>query len=124
MPDANRDGLRPPTVSEGAWKVLPMSEVVFDWDPNKAESNLSKHGVSFGEAATVFDDQHAIIEPDITHSVGEHRDAILGRSVNGRILIVIFTERDAETIRLISARLAGRKERRGYQEITDSSGDA
>jgi uncharacterized DUF497 family protein len=101
-----------------------MSKVSFDWDPNKADSNLSKHGVSFGEAATVFDDEHAVIEQDITHSVGEDRAAILGRSVNGRILVVIFTERDPETIRLISARLAGRKERRGYQQITGPGGNA
>jgi len=87
----------------------------FEWDPRKAASNLTKHGVSFVEAVTVFRDPQARIVPDPRHSVGEERLAILGQSERGRLLSVMFTERGTR-IRLISARKATRRERNDYEE--------
>ena len=75
------------------------------------------HGVSFDEAMTVFLDADALDGPDLPHSGGEARFRRLGRSVEGRILIVAYTFRKqshAETIRLISARRASRRERAAY----------
>jgi uncharacterized DUF497 family protein len=79
--------------------------VDYDWDDQKAESNLEKHGVSFEEAATVFDDP----------LFDEHRYLIMGQSTAGRLLIVSYTERD-EVVRLISAREVISAERRAYEE--------
>jgi len=71
----------------------------FDWDDAKAESNVAKHGVGFEEAMTVFDDDHAAIRDDPDHSIGEHREIIVGRSDTERILLVSFAER-GDVIRL------------------------
>ena len=86
----------------------------FEWYPAKAESNLTKHGVSFDEAATVFDDPLSDIQPDLMHSVDEARFIILGSSSVRNLLVVVFTE-TGNTIRLISAREATPKERRRYE---------
>ncbi len=88
----------------------------FEWDSNKAGSNLIKQGVSFDEATTVFDDSLARIFDDELHSIGERREIIVGNSINNRILIVSFTERPSEIIRIISARLPTPKERKDYEE--------
>ena len=93
----------------------------FTWDPNKAEENLKAHGVDFREAATVFDDWLSTTFPDVDHSVGERRFLIIGISAPGRILVVSHTE-TGDTIRIISARTATRRERRFYEE-DDSSVD-
>jgi uncharacterized DUF497 family protein len=87
--------------------------LLFDWDPAKAASNELKHGVSFAEAATVFDADHAVYEPDPGHSTGEERFRVTGESENGRLLVVTFTDR-GEVTRLISAREATRSEKRHY----------
>ena len=87
----------------------------FEWDENKAESNLEKHGVSFVEAETVFGDILARIFDDEEHSLGERRNGIIGHSINSRLLIVSFTERPDDIIRIISARVATPKERRKYE---------
>ena len=87
----------------------------FTWDPNKAEENLKAHGVDFREAATVFYDLLSTTFPDIDHSVGERRFLIIGMSALNRILVVSHTE-DNDTIRIISARMATRPERRFYEE--------
>jgi uncharacterized DUF497 family protein len=90
---------------------------VFEWDPRKAEANAVKHGVSFDEAVTVFLDSDALDGPDLQHSSAEARFRRLGRSVDGRVLMVAYTIRrhgDAETIRLINARQASRRERAAY----------
>ena len=68
-------------------------EIRFEWDPDKAEANFAKHGVTFEEAATVFYDDHAGIDDDPDHSIGEHRELICGQSAEGRLLLVSFTER-------------------------------
>ena len=87
----------------------------FEWDENKAAANLSKHGVSFDEAKTVFDDPVYVDFYDPDHSHKEHRYIIIGQSQQGRLLIVSYTERN-DVVRLISAREAARGEREAYEE--------
>jgi uncharacterized protein len=90
---------------------------MFEWDANKAATNLRKHGVSFEEAATVFADPDALDGPDLRRSEQEERSLRLGRSLAGRVLIVAYTVRgagDGEKIRIISARRASGKERAAY----------
>lgn len=77
----------------------------FEWNFNKAEANLSKHGVSFEEATTVFGDRLSGTFPDPEHSISEERWITVGMSVDGRLLVVAHTEND-ETFRIISARVA------------------
>ena len=87
----------------------------FEWDKNKAASNLSKHGVSFDEARTAFDDPLYIDFYDPDHSYDEHRYIIIGQSMQNSLLVISYTER-GNVIRLISARQATRKERETYEE--------
>jgi uncharacterized protein len=87
----------------------------FEWDENKAESNFEKHNVNFAEAETVFGDFLARIFDDEEHSIGERRNGIIGHSIKKRLLIVSFTERPNDIIRIISAREATPKERRKYE---------
>ena len=90
--------------------------VRFEWDRAKAAGNQQKHGVSFDEAATVFDDPLAVIFDDEDHSINEAREIIIGHSINDRMLIVCFTERAQDVIRLYSARPAAKKEQKDYEE--------
>ena len=90
--------------------------VKFECDLDKAASNVEKHGISFDEAATVFDDPLALIFDDVAHSDDEMREIIIGHSASGRILLVSFTERADDLIRIISARKTTRKERKDYEE--------
>ena len=90
--------------------------VRFEWDSKKALANLRKHNVSFVEACTVFDDPLAAIFDDEGHSLGESREIIIGHSANERLLLVCFTERTNDVIRVFSARPATRKERKDYEE--------
>ncbi len=83
----------------------------FDWNPTKAKNNLTKHQVSFQEAATVFDDPLSVTFSDPVHSIQEERLIIIGQSRSGRLLFVSHTDRDNQT-RIISAR----EEKRIYQE--------
>ena len=87
----------------------------FEWDEEKAAANLEKHGVSFEETQTVFDDPFYVDFYDPEHSYDEHRYIILGESRHGRLLLVSYTERGGVT-RLISARDATPAERRDYEE--------
>jgi uncharacterized protein len=64
---------------------------VFQWDPKKASVNLTKHGVSFEDASTVFADPHAKDGRDLQHSAGELRFRRLGRSGLGTVLMVAYT---------------------------------
>jgi hypothetical protein len=89
--------------------------VKFEWDPKKAALNLSKHGVSFEEAVTVFADPLAKIFDDESHSIGEQREIVVGHSVNQNLLLVCFTAQ-AESIRIFSAREATKRERKDYEE--------
>jgi len=89
--------------------------LTFTWDRRKASSNEHKHGVSFSEATSAFGDPLSVTIPDPDHSIGERRFVLMGRSELGRLLAVVHTER-AEMIRIISARLSTRRERRAYEE--------
>jgi uncharacterized DUF497 family protein len=87
----------------------------FEWNPQKAESNLKKHGVSFQEAASVFGDALSITYYDPDHSTKEHRFITAGTSRTGRFLMVAHTDR-GDNVRIISARKMTRQERRYYEE--------
>lgn len=87
---------------------------MIEFDPTKAASNLAKHGVDFIEAATALDDPFARSLPD-PDSQGEARWLSLGESDQGRLLVVVWTER-GEAIRLISARRATRTEEKTYAQ--------
>ena len=87
----------------------------FTWDAKKAAANERKHRVSFAEAATAFADPLSLTVPDHEHSETEERFLLLGLSHRGRLLVIAHTERD-DTIRLISARRANRREQAVYEE--------
>ncbi len=87
----------------------------FSWDAKKAAANTRKHGVSFEEASTVFRDVLSATGFDPEHSVEERRFVTFGISSQSRLLAVAHTE-EGDKIRLISARLARRQERRIYEE--------
>lgn len=84
----------------------------FEWDRDKARANLVKHGVDFETAKTVFLDQAALVELDDRYP-DEDRWRIIGLA-QGRVLFVVFTERDDHVIRIISARKATKHEERTY----------
>lgn len=87
----------------------------FEWDPRKAAANLTKHRVAFEEAATAIRDDFAAAVRDPDHSLSEYRFITFGISSAGRLLMVSHSER-GDTVRIISARLATRMERRIYEE--------
>lgn len=87
----------------------------YEWDEEKAEQNLLKHGVAFQEAFTVFKDPKYKEIYDPEHSEDEDRYIIRGISKKGRLLVVSYTER-GNNIRLISARKATKEEIKGYEE--------
>jgi uncharacterized DUF497 family protein len=87
----------------------------FEWNEDKAQANLSNHGVSFDEAKTVFDDPFFIDFYDPDHSDDEERYIIIGQSQQQRLLVVSYTERRDKT-RLISAREATKLEKDAYEE--------
>jgi uncharacterized DUF497 family protein len=89
--------------------------ITFEWDSRKARSNLSKHGVSFEAASTVFGDPMSLTVSDPDHSITERRYITMGRAFNDKLLVVVHTDRD-DNIRIISARRASRRERRFYEE--------
>ena len=86
----------------------------FHWDRDKAGINLKKHRVSFEEAVTVFYDSLSVTIPDPDHSEGERRLVILGMSNRNRLLVVSHID-IGNIIRIISARLATRHERKNYE---------
>ena len=88
----------------------------YEWDENKAVKNLAKHGVSFAEAKTIFDDPLYVDFYDQDHSEDEERYLIVGESNRGRLLIVSYTER-RESIWIISAREVTQSEREAYEEV-------
>ena len=94
----------------------------FEWDANKARSNVAKHGISFEEATTVFDDPYARVIADPDHSLDEERFVILGLSSQARELVVCHCLRgtDKSVIRIISARKATKTETRQYWRYVDA----
>lgn len=101
---------------------MPEFQFKFEWDPQKASSNLAKHDVAFPHAASVFLDPLASTVPDDEHSEGERRWVTLGSSRTGQLLVVIHTFEEAEenfaSVRIISARRATPAEMRDYEEGT------
>lgn len=91
------------------------AELGFEWDADKAHRNAGKHGVSFEEAATVFDDPIFITFIDDEHSIDEERYITAGLSNRGRLLILAHADRQGR-IRIISARRATKKEEQFYAE--------
>lgn len=89
--------------------------MIFDWHLEKAAANLRKHGISFHEAATVFGDPLSTTFPDPDHSICERRYITMGMSAAGRVLVIAHAD-EGETVRIISARRATRRERRFYEE--------
>lgn len=87
----------------------------FEWDPEKAASNLLAHGVGFAEAVTAFEDDFALFREDPT-SVGEKRFVILGLSDQANLLVVVFAFREPDTVRLISAWKANKRQRQQYEK--------
>ncbi|HSB28692.1 MAG TPA: BrnT family toxin [Pyrinomonadaceae bacterium] len=88
--------------------------LIFEWDDDKADENLLKHGVSFSEATTIFGDPLARSVSDPLHSDDEGRFITMGRSRLHKTLVVVHTYR-GEAIRIISARAATRRERKDYE---------
>jgi len=87
----------------------------YQWDPKKAKNNLEKHGVAFADAISVFCDEFALtIEDD---NPDEQRFVTIGMDALSRIIVVVFTWRN-DSIRIISARKATRRERKQYEEIS------
>jgi len=91
----------------------------FSWDPQEAESNWAKHGVTFEEAVSVFADPLARIFDDASHSEKEARELIVGNSKLQRLILVSFAETE-EKVRIIGARKVTRAERKDYEENIDS----
>ena len=93
----------------------------FEWDDEKNKSNIQKHGFDFADAWEIFE-APLLAGLDVRKHYGEDRWIGVGL-LRGRIIVVVFTERDAETIRLISLRKASRHERIKYEEaVTDGLG--
>ena len=88
--------------------------MAIQWDKTKAEVNLRKHNVSFEEAETVFDDPFALTVNDELHSFDERRFLTIGESRVGRLILVCHTFGE-ENVRIISARLPAKSERKGYE---------
>ena len=86
----------------------------FEWDAVKAHTNEEKHGISFDEASTAFEDVLSVTILDPLHSEDEDRFVLIGYSYRGRLLVVVHTDRE-DRIRIISARIATRKERERHE---------
>jgi uncharacterized DUF497 family protein len=89
--------------------------VIFEWDPNKAAANLTKHGLAFEDAAAMFADPLAITFPDPDHSAEELRGITIGHTMRQELVFVSHREREGG-IRIISARRATRSEQKQYEE--------
>ena len=86
-----------------------------EWDPQKAEANLKRHQVSFAEAATVLEDDFALTRED-PDAIDEERFVTLGMSGVGNLLVVVYTYRIPDSIRIISAWKANRRQRLEYEK--------
>ena len=111
--DAPRSSAHPTAIKRKI--IFYESSMEYEWDNNKAVANLAKHGVSFEEAKSVFDDPLYVDFYDPDHSYREHRFILLGESIQGKLLFVSYVERD-NVIRIISAREATQSERKSYEQ--------
>jgi uncharacterized protein len=89
--------------------------VRFEWDPPKAEVNLRAHGVSFAEAVTILEDDFALTREDPA-AADELRFVTLGLSNLGNLLVMVYTYRGRDAIRVISAWKANRRQREAYEK--------
>ena len=87
----------------------------FEWDLNKAQLNISKHGVTFEEATTIFGDPLSLTSSDPDNSQDETRFVSIGVSTDSKTIVVVHTDREDAT-RIISARLATKRERESYEQ--------
>ncbi len=87
----------------------------FEWDNQKALSNIKKHGISFEEASTAFGDFLSLVIEDPMHSKNENRFILIGRSIEANTLVVVHIEK-SDVIRIISARKATKNEQKVYEE--------
>ena len=92
-----------------------MDRLRFEWDPEKDASNQNKYGISFHEAKSIFTDEFARLIADPDHSEDDDRFILLGTSIHSRLLVVCHCIRSNETIRIISARKADKRERKLYE---------
>ena len=91
--------------------------LLFEWDKDKARRNEKKHAVTFEEASTVFSDPLAVIFDDEDHSSpDQYREIIIGHSAKKRLLFTSFIERAQNVVRIISSRLATKREQQDYEE--------
>ena len=96
-----------------------METIRLEWDPNKAKINVKKHGVTFKEAQSVFQDPEALVIDDPDHSQEEERFIILGLSQKANLLVVCHCYRESDNvIRIISARKATTTETEQYADFT------
>lgn len=86
----------------------------FEWDENKNQANIKKHGINFADAIYVFSDQFALNIPDHEHSEDEERWIILGKNLQSSILLIVHTYREGDSIRIISARKSTKNEQHIY----------
>ena len=91
-----------------------MESERFEWDDAKADVNLRKHKIGFPEACTILDDLYVTVDPDEIHAVAEPRWSATGLSIQGRVLLIVFTMR-GDRVRIVSARKATPAERREYE---------
>lgn len=98
-----------------AYECLYTGVVRYEWDPEKAKANLRDHGVSFADAVAVFEDYFALTreDPDVED---EQRFVTLGADANGTLLVVVYTYREPNIIRLISAWKANKAQRTQYEK--------
>jgi len=89
--------------------------LTFEWDETKYHANMTKHGIRFEEAETVFADDKGLLMPDPDHSIGESRSILIGKSNQSNLLIVCHCEYSEDRIRIISARKATPHERKTYE---------
>jgi len=101
-------------------KVAKIQKINFVWDPAKAEKNDEKYGVSFDEAVTIFKDPHVLFHDDKEHSQKEKRELAIGRSGPRSRLLTCFIARTEDTIRIISARVSTHRERRDYDDNSET----
>ena len=95
--------------------TLRVMDIDFEWDEHKRQNNLRKHGIDFADAVEVFYDDLACTMEDPDHH-GEQRFILIGIDAFQRVLVVVYTQTDAHTIRIISARAATAAERRHYEQ--------
>lgn len=98
--------------------MLDLSKITgFEWDEGNIDKSYQKHGITPDEAEQVFVDKEIFLLEDVKHSQAEDRMTAIGKALNDKILFVAFTIR-RDKIRIISARIANKKERRVYEQKT------